>query len=350
MKKVLISRAGGYEELQLVERPTVEPGRDEVRIRVEAIGVNYADCVVRMGLYESARTYVGWPITPGFEVAGTIEALGEDVEDLELDQAVLAVTRFGGYSSELVVHRAQIFDRPRGWSVAEAAGLPSVALTAWYALSKLAHPEAGERVLVHSAAGGVGGSLVQQARIAGARVVGVVGAAHKLETVRQLGAERVIDKSLEDLESALAREYPGGFDVICDANGASTLQQSYDHLAPGGRLVVYGFHSMLPREGGRPSWLKLGWDYLRTPRFNPLRMTSENRSVLAFNLSFLFHRHDVLGRAMAEILRWAEEGSLTPAPVREYPLSRVADAHRDLESGQTVGKLVLRPDPDDGHA
>jgi NADPH:quinone reductase-like Zn-dependent oxidoreductase len=196
---------------------------------------------------------------------------------------------------------------------------------------------------VHSAAGGVGGALVQLARTAGHRAVAVVGAPHKLEVARELGADEVIDKSAEPLWSAARRHSPGGYDAIFDANGYRTLRQSYRNLAPEGRLVVYGFHSMLPRKGGRPNRLRLALDYLRTPRFNPFDLSQRNRGVLGFNLSFLFHRADLLAHAMADLLRLADAGTLRKPRLTSYPMARVADAHRAIESAQTVGKLVLLP-------
>ena len=110
--------------------------------------------------------------------------------------------------------------------------------------------------------------------------------------------------------------------------------------------MVYGFASMLPRQGGRPRWLKLAWDWLRTPRFNPLELTTHSRSVLAFNLSYLFDRTDLMAEAMALMVQMLADGRLKPLPTTTYPLHEVAQAHRDLESGQTVGKLVLLPDDD----
>jgi NADPH:quinone reductase-like Zn-dependent oxidoreductase len=171
----------------------------------------------------------------------------------------------------------------------------------------------------------------------------VVGAAHKVETVRLLGADAVIDKSSDKLWNTAQRIAPGGYDVILDANGITTLRQSYRHLAPVGKLIVYGFHSMLPRKGGRPNRLRLLWDYCRTPCFNPFSLTAQNRSVLGFNLSFLFDRIALLREAMNQLLQWLEDGRIRPLAVHGYPLEAVAQAHRDLESGQTVGKLVLLP-------
>jgi NADPH:quinone reductase-like Zn-dependent oxidoreductase len=343
MKKVVIYRPGGHDRLCVEQCPDLSPGPGEVLVEVEAIGVNYADCVTRMGLYASAKHYVGFPITPGFEVAGRVAALGEGLSDPRPGSAVMAVTRFNGYATQVVAERNQVYSRPETLSVPQAAGFPAVFLTAWFALFELAHPRPGQRLLVHSAAGGVGGALVQLGRLAGCTVVGVVGASHKVETVRALGAEAVIDKSREDLWRAAERIAPHGYDVILDANGVSTLAQSYRHLAPVGKLVVYGFHSMLPRRGGHPNRLRLLWDYYRTPRFSPFSLTTRNRSVLGFNLSFLFERSELLSEAMQQLLGWLDDGSIQPLSVHSYALAQVAQAHRDLESGQTVGKLVLIP-------
>jgi NADPH:quinone reductase-like Zn-dependent oxidoreductase len=341
VKRVVIHRPGGYDRLLLEEHPDPVPGAGEVLINVEAIGVNYADCVTRMGLYASARHYAGYPVTPGFEVAGRVAATGNAVRDLGLGERVMAVTRFNGYATRLVVPRNQVFAIPQDIPVQEAAGFAAVHLTAWFALFELAHLRAAMHLLVHSAAGGVGSALVRLGKLCGCRVTGVVGAAHKVAAVRASGADAVIDKSSHDLWREARRLAPAGYDVILDANGVSTLRQSYRHLAPTGRLVVYGFHSMLPREGGRANRLRLAWNYLRTPCFSPFRLTTENRSVLGFNLSFLFDRAGLLERAMAYLLPLLSEGTLRPARVTTYPLSGVADAHRDLESGLTVGKLVL---------
>lgn len=335
MRHVLVSSAGGYVQLRVVEAPDPVAAEGEEVVRVEAIGVNYADCIVRMGLYASAKTYVGWPITPGFEVAGTTK-----------DGArVIALTRFGGYATHVAVPKRQLFAIPKGFSMAEAAAFPAVNLTAYYALFELCRLRPGMSLLVHSAAGGVGSSLVQLGKIAGCRVAGVVGGAHKVDHVRGLGADLVIDKSTADLWREAERFAPKGYDVVLDANGVETLSASFRHLAPTGRLVVYGFATMLPRGRGegRPRWTKLALDWLRTPRFDPLTMTNENKSVMAFNLSYLFDRPELMAEGMHALTSWAEEGKLSAPHTETFPMDRVADAHRAIESGKTVGKLVLDP-------
>ncbi|MBK6725948.1 MAG: zinc-binding dehydrogenase [Xanthomonadales bacterium] len=342
MKRIRIDRPGGYDALRIETCADPQPGPGQVRVAVEACGVNYADGIIRMGLYASARELHGYPITPGFEVAGRIDALGADVVDWQLGDAVIALTLFDGYSSHLCLDAAQVFALPVPLTMAEGASLPTVFLTAWFMVHQQLHPRAGERWLVHSAAGGVGSALVQIGRLAGCEVVGVVGAAHKIEHCRGMGAAQVIDKSRVDLWAEAERFAPAGYHAIFDANGVATLRQSYDHLAATGRLMIYGFHSMLPHDG-RLNWLRLAWDWLRTPRFNPLHMTQSNRSVLAANLSFLQSEAPRLREGMHWLLQHFADGSLRPLPVETFPLERAADAQRRIESGQSLGKLVLLP-------
>ena len=345
MKKVVIHKAGSYDQLRFEEVPDPSPRPGEVVIDVRAIGINYADVIVRMGLYSSAKEFVGWPITPGFEVSGVVEQCGERVEGFKPGDEVVAVTLFGGYATKLCTNEVYVFPKPVALSYAQAASLPAVFMTAWFALKELAHPRSGAKILVHSAAGGVGSSLVQLAKIMGCEVVGVVGASHKVGAAKALGADFVIDKSKQDLWTEAKALAPRGFDVICDANGVATLRESYRHLRQAGKLVIYGFHTMLPKKGGKPNWPKLALDWLRTPRFNPLDLTNDSKSVLAFNLSYLFDRTDLLERFVADLHEWIEEGKIQAPPVTEYAFEDVAKAHADIESGMTVGKLVLVPGP-----
>jgi len=341
MKKIVIPRPGGYERLQVVDAPDPRPARGEILIETAAVGVNYADCIARMGLYASARELAGYPLVPGFELAGTVLALGDGVVGPQPGTRVVGVTLFGGYASKICLPAARVFVLPNGLSLEEAAGVPTAYLTAWYALHRLAHTGKGERILVHSAAGGVGGALLQLGRAAGLVTTGVVGGSHKVELAKELGADDVIDKSATNLWRAAETISPEGYDVICDANGAATLADSYRHLAPAGRLVVYGFHSMLPRQGGRPSWPRLALGWLRTPRFDPLRLTRDNRSVMGFNLSFLSQREQLLAKAMRDLIARLGQGELRPLPIRRYAFEDVVQAHKDIESGTTTGKLIL---------
>jgi NADPH:quinone reductase-like Zn-dependent oxidoreductase len=323
------------------------PKPNDVLVAVSAAGVNFADVVIRMGLYSSAKAYVGWPITPGFEFAGRVAQRGKEVSDLELGAPVFGVTRFGGYASQVCVPRDQVFAIPQSaaFTLEEWAAFPTAFLTAYHGLFQNFVLRPRMKILVHSAAGGVGSALLQLGKIADCEMIGVVGSSHKVEAAGSYGADHVIDKSKEDLWQKAAKICPAGFDAIFDANGPSTLKTSYRNLAPMGKLVVYGFHEMFSKNRGVPNYIKLVRDYFRMPRLNLLSMTQENRSVIAFNLSYLFDRTALLHQGMWDLLRWVSEGKIKAPILRGFPLEKVADAHRALQSGQTVGKLVLQISP-----
>ncbi len=342
-RRIRIHRPGDYPALKLEGFDPGEPGDGQVLIEVQAIGVNYADGIIRMGLYESARVLHGYPITPGFEVSGRVLRVGAGVTRFGEGDAVIGLTLFDGYSSHLVIAADRVFARPSGLSAEQGAAIPTVFLTAWFMVHELAQARAGERWLVHSAAGGVGSALAQLGRLAGCQVTGVVGNPDKIPTALEMGCNQVIDRQSENLWQRAEQIAPAGFDAIFDANGVSTLGASYRHLAASGRLCVYGFASMLSRGRGVPNWPKLAWDWLRTPRFNPLDMTRHNRIVIGCNLSFLSAQQPRLIRGMTWLLQQFEAGNLQAPPIRAFPLEQAAEAQRLIESGLSVGKLILRP-------
>src|ERR1041384_5988777 len=156
MRKVLIRKAGGWDRLEMVTAPDPEPGDGDVVVKTHAMGVNFADLVVRMGLYESAKKYVGWPITPGFECAGRVVRAGAGVTDLSPGDEVVVLVRFGAYATHVVAPRAQVFRRPEKLDVIQAGAFFVVHLTAWYALEELCRLRAHRRGLAPSAGGGGG--------------------------------------------------------------------------------------------------------------------------------------------------------------------------------------------------
>ncbi len=339
-KRVRIYKAGGWDSLKIEEFECPEPAPDEVKIDVKAAGINFADVCVRQGLYSSANERIGFPITPGFEVAGTVAAVGRDVTDFQPGDPVIAMVFFGGYSSQLTVKASYVRTIPDGLDFAQAATIPGVFLTSYYAAHWLPRIHPGSTALIHSVAGGVGLSLTQTLKDLGCKVVGVVGSSHKVAIAKEYGVDVVIDKSTTDLWSAAEKVSPGGYDLIYDPNGVSTFQPSYHHLAQGGSLFVYGFQSMLSTKG-RQSPLVLARDYVRTPRFSPFDMVKANKSVLGFNVSYLYERQDIIDAGMTFIIDKLENKTFRPLPVTAYPFEDVAKAHQDIESGKTTGKLVL---------
>ena len=342
MQKIIIEKPGYYDVLKLIEFQTLPLQSNEVLIKVHSAGLNYADGIIRMGLYESAKRLHGYPITPGFEIAGEVIEVQADVSDYKMGDKVIGVTLFGGYASHIVLDTKRLFRLPENLSFEQAAALPTVFLTAWFMVHLQVNPRVGDTWLVHSSAGGVGSALVQLGKLAGVRVIGVVGSAHKRDACLTMGADAVIVKNEQDLWKEAERLAPNGFDAVFDANGVSTLGESYKHLAPMGKLCVYGFASMLPNNG-RLNWFKLAWHWLRTPRFNPLKMTQENRSVLAANLSFLTEHATMLREGLFWLLERFADGRLKPLPVEIFDLADAGIAQARIESGKTVGKIVLVP-------
>ena len=341
MKRVRIYKPGDYKELKIESFDPKEIKPNEILIETYAVGINYADICVRWGVYDSAKKYVGWPITPGFESSGKVIKVGKEVGAFQPGDEVIAISRFDSYATHVVAPEHQVFLKPKNIDFFQAAGLPGVYLTAYHALFQNVVIRPNSKILIHSAAGGVGSALVQMAKLKGHKVVGIIGNPIKKEYVTKLGADLVISKQEVDWVQAAKKFSPDGFDIILDANGQSTLMDSYNLLAPIGKLISYGFHSMLPKKGGKLNWPKLIYTYLKTPKFNPVHMTSKNKSLVTFNLSFLFDQKEILKEGMNEILKWIEDEKINPPRTTVYKFKDVAQAHRDMESGNTMGKLIL---------
>jgi len=342
LKKVVIQSPGGYEKLVIQNFSDLSPNDNSIIVDVKAVGVNYADCLVRFGVYESAKKYVGWPITPGFEFSGGVKSIGKNVTRFKIGDEVVGITLFNAYASQVEVKENQLFHIPSGFSLIEAAGFPTVFFTAYHALFQLVKIYPGSHVLIHSAAGGVGSALVQLAKAFNFKVTGVVGSSHKVSDVKNLGADFVIDKSSQDLWSEAKKVCPEGYDAIFDANGYTTLKEGYNHLRAVGKIITYGAHSLMPKGGsGRVNYFKALIGLIKSPRFSPLQLITDNKGVIGFNLSFLFARQDLAIEAMADLMRLASEKKIKPLKTTTFKFSEVGLAHKALESGTTIGKIVL---------
>lgn len=341
MKKLIIRKPGGYDQLEFENVLDLVPNENEIIVQVKAIGVNYADIIIRWGLYESAKKFVGWPITPGFEYSGVVCSIGENIKKFKVGDKVLGCTLFNAYAEQVKTTEEHLFNLPSKWSFSQGAGMAATFLTAYHALFQIIVIQKKSKILIHSAAGGVGTALLQMGKIKGFEMVGVVGSSHKVDTAKKFGANYVIDKTKENWVHAARDFSPSGYDVILDANGVTTLRDSWKLLNSGGKLMIYGFHSMFPKSGGRVNYIKLVYDYLRTPSFNPLKIPDGNRSICFFNLSFLWSKKELLSEAMSQILEWINSDILKPPGITEFTFEEVKKAHELIESGQSTGKIVL---------
>jgi NADPH:quinone reductase-like Zn-dependent oxidoreductase len=334
VKQLVIPRYGPPEVLDVREAPDppVDPGT--VRIRVHAAGINFSDLLARQGLYPDAPKP---PCTVGYEVAGVVDAVADGVTTARRGDPVVATTRFGGQSELVVVRAASVFPLPPGWSVEQGAAFPVVYLTAHHMLVRVAAAQRGETVLVHAAAGGVGLAVAELARILGLRVLGLASAG-KHEVLREYGVEPFDGRDPLWFEAVQAAA-PRGVDVVLDPIGGDSWRHSYRLLAPAGRLVCYGA-SVLSDGGGR-NVLKTLWRVLRFPRFGPLALMNDNRSVAGVNLGHLWNERTVLDPQITSLLAYARAGKLTPRVDRAFPLADAAAAHRYIHERRNVGKVVL---------
>ncbi len=344
-KRIMVKRPGSYNAFSFDDTPLEDPGPEEVQVNVKACGINFADISVRLGLYAAAKN--AYPLCPGLEFAGVIRRTGSQVKGYAFGDRVFGATRFGGYSTTLNCPAEQVWHLPDTWDFVKGATFPVAYLTAYYGLHNVGHLKDSDRVLVHSAAGGVGTALLHllnldkpQKKRSGNMSVGVVGHTSKIDAAKNAGATHIIDKSREDIWQKAEEFSPDGYHIILDANGASTLMGSYRHIGPTGRLLVYGFASMFSHSG-RKNWLKLIWDYMRTPRFNPFDLTGANKTISGFNLIYLFEKVELFHSIMNRVLIWESKGLIPAMPVLTFPLEDVVKAHQSLESGKTVGKLAL---------
>lgn len=331
---------------------------DTILVKIHYFSVNYADVTIRWGLYESAIRYCGWPIVPGFDFSGVVDWAGKD-SGFEVGDQVFGFTLFGAYSSLLLVPAKQVRKIPqllggkaKTLSLESAAALPAVAATALHAISQAgAWPEKiatkNRAALVHSAAGGVGGQLVQMLKEVGFYpIIGVVGSAHKVQFCRDLGCDYVIDKSSTRNLWAEAREVsPDGFAAIFDASGVETLAGSYENLSRCGRLITYGFHSNLPKASSLLSpleWIRMIYRVAAMPRFDPMSLVLDSKAVLGFNLSFFADEHELVRKYFDQIVEWVIEGKTSVPAVTVVDMKDISRAHELIQSGSTVGKIVMR--------
>eukprot|EP00602_Paraphysomonas_sp_CaronLab_P001599 CAMPEP_0185032168 /NCGR_PEP_ID=MMETSP1103-20130426/20067_1 /TAXON_ID=36769 /ORGANISM="Paraphysomonas bandaiensis, Strain Caron Lab Isolate" /LENGTH=356 /DNA_ID=CAMNT_0027567963 /DNA_START=230 /DNA_END=1300 /DNA_ORIENTATION=- len=327
---------------------------NHVLVKTSYFSVNYADVTIRWGLYESALRYVGWPIVPGFDFSGTVMWAGPS-SGFEEGDAVFGFTLFGAYSSRIMVPCHQIRRVPKGLGMEVAAAVPAVAGTALHAVSLTgAWPQqkvitCNKAVLVHSAAGGVGSMLLQVCKLCGfSPIVAVVGSAHKVSVCRELGADVVIDRSScagGDIWPAVHQASTGGYVAVFDATGVDTLAKSYEHLAQCGRLITYGFHSNLPKASHILSpfaWLNMISGILKMPKFDAMAMVVESRAVMGFNLSFFAEEHALIHEYMEQIVSWLESDKIKVAEVTVFEMKDIAKAHQLIQSGMSVGKIVVR--------
>ena len=315
MKAIRIHEFGGAENLHVDETEKPTPATDEILLKVEAAGINFADIMLREGKYLFRPEL---PFTIGFEAAGTVEAVGENVRNLKAGQRVLAMLRGGGYAEYAAANAAQITPIPDEMSFGESTVLLVQGLTA---LGLLENLNAGDTILIHAAAGGVGSLLVQLAKLKGAKVIGTASSAKKLERVKSLGADVGINYSEDDWTQQVLDSTDGrGADLIIEMVGGEIGKQNLECLATKGTMIVYGAAS--------------GEDF----QISALGLLGKMQTVKGYNLNL--ETPENMAKFTQELVEYHKDGKLE-ITLQEFPLENAAQAHQAIEGRKTMGKVVL---------
>lgn len=339
---MVVTRYGPPEVLKYQDWPDAELKPGQVLIQVKAIGINFADILARLGLYGGTPKA---PFVPGLEVAGVVEDVSAQPDpatpSLKKGDRVAALTKFKGYAELVAVSAKQVFPVPDNISFEEAAAMPVNYLTAYHSMFQMGNLQAGDRILIHGAAGGVGVAAVQLAKARKLVTFGTAGPT-KQDYLRQIGVDYPIDYSTQDFEKEVRRVAPDGIELVFDAVGGEYFAKGQRCLGPGGRLVVYGFSAAIGPDGKRSLWRILK-ALLRTPIYHPLPLIDKNIAVIGVHLGRMQGREDLIRKQMDEILKMYQAGEVKPVIGKTFPLSEAAAAHRFIHDRKNIGKVLLIP-------
>ena len=328
-------KAGNLNNLKIVTDELPDPGPNEVTVEVKAIGLNFADVSVILGLYSATPKGV---FTPGLEVAGVVLKAGSEVRNVKVGDRIYAVTRFGGYTTHLNIGAKYAMPLPDDWSFEEGAAYPVQVLTAYYALLPLGNLQAGQTVLIHSAAGGVGILANRLAKKMGATTIGTVGSTAKLDLLRQEGVDFPIVRDehfFKNLDNILKNRE---LNLILETNSGKMLMGGFKRLSPMGRSIVYSAADFITH-GNRPNLLKVIWKFLRRPMIDPLKLTDGNRGMLGFNLIYLYEKSQLLHQYLEEVKAY---NIGKPRVGHVFDFEKLPEAVRLLQSGVTTGKVIVK--------
>jgi synaptic vesicle membrane protein VAT-1 len=339
MRAIWTTGTNGPGSLEVRETKDPEPGPGEVRIRVHAAGLCFAEVMAAQGLYPGAPKL---PAVLGYEAAGVIDKVGEGVDERREGTHVVAMTRFGAHSDVVCVPDQHALAIPHGKDFTEAAAIPVNYLTAYHILFRAATIRPGERVLIHMAAGGLGTAALQLCRtVDGIETFGTASAA-KHAALRAEGCTHPIDYHTADYAKEVRRLTGGeGVDVVLDPLGGADSRKGLKLLRPGGRLVTYGFANLTSGQRRHP--VRVARQLASVPLLTPLQLMNANKAVAGVHIGRLVSRTDLLTAELTEVLALWAAGTITPRIDATYPFAKAADAQRRILAHGNTGKIVLTP-------
>ena len=335
-RRVVIKRAGSPSVLDIQDMEMPTPNDGEVCIEVHFAGINFADTLMRLGLYQPMPDY---PFTPGYELSGVIHTVGANVLDLEVGQRVVAAVPTGAQSSHVCVQESRVIPIPDKMRLDTAAAMPVTYLTAHHMLHYLGHLKQGETVLIHGGAGGVGTAALQICQWAGIEKVWATASGSKSEIIESFNGIP-IDRHNQDFVTIIKQATDGrGVDHILDPIGGDNLARSLSVLAEGGRLYTYGMSAAAP--SSKRSLIKAFLAWRKTPKFDPLKLMTRNRGVFGVHMG-TWKDEDAMAEQLFRIMEGIELGILSPVIDSIFDAEDVALAHQHIHDAKNIGKVLLR--------
>ncbi len=335
MKAIQIVKSGKPEDMQLIELPIPDPANDQILVRVHAAGVNFADILMVQGLYPDAPPK---PFVPGYEVSGIVEKTGKDINNMKTGDRVVGFTHFGGYAEYALCGESAVRKIDESLSFIDAASLPVNWLTAYQSIFNTGPVTSGYTAVIHSTAGGVGIAAVQLLKQAGCNVIGTVGSDAKIDFVKSLGCDYVVNYRTENFVDAVNKiTGKRNVDIILNSAGPDSVKIDLKLLRTNGRVVLIGAASF-----SGLNKLSLIWKYARQFKLGLFHLIGNSHGVYGVNmLSIMKDRIDLCENAYYEILKMISSGKVKPVIDSTFPLEKAADAHKRIISRQSIGKVVL---------
>lgn len=339
MRALTIRKFGAPEVLEVREVEDPTPAKGQVRVAVEAAGLNFAEVSARQGIYPAAPKP---PCVVGYEGAGLVDAVGDGVTGFEVGDRVMFISRFGAHAEKVCVPETQLVAIPESLSFVDAAAMPVNYLTAYQMLFRIRRIAPGDHVLIHAAAGGVGTAVLQLCKtVEGVTTYGTA-SAKKHDYVREHGCDHPIDYRTQDYVKVIGELTGGrGVDLVCDALGGEDWAKGYSILRPSGLLICFGFANAQVQ--GKRNLFRVVGQFLKIPKFKALDLMSDNRGVVGLDLGSLWEHTELIQDGLERVAALHAEGAIAPHVDRTFTFAEGAEAHRYIEGGKNRGKVVFVP-------
>ena len=336
MQEVIITKFGPPEVLQVREMQTPAPQSGQVLVRNHFTGINFSEIMARMRLYPGAPKP---PTTLGSEACGIVESVSKDVTRIKPGDKVMLFCRFNSYSTHIITSEKMVMSLPRGFSLEEGAAFPLVYVTAYMMMFDLGNFRKGETILIHGAGGGVGTAAIQLTQAAGGNIIGTA-SKWKHSKLNEMGVSNCIDYNTEDvLKKVMQFTGNRGVDLIIDPVGSENWKISYKCLAPMGKLIVYGDQNFV--KGKSFSLFSSLKEVLSMPKYKPMNLMSENKSIMGYHLGRLAGAEDKIELAVAALSQIVQKNKIRPVIDRVFPFTDVHKAHSYIQDRRNFGKVLL---------